>query len=130
MISKRHDPQPVRDPYHGIFSYGVETAADVRMLHISGQVGESPKGHLPEDFRGQCEQALRNVEAVLQSADMQLSDIIKMTFYLTRPKDMATLVDVRKEILDGVRPAITTLFVSGLVSPHWLIEVEAVAAAK
>jgi len=130
MIAKRHDPQPVRDPYHGIFSYGVETAADVRMLHVSGQVGESPEGHLPEDFRGQCEQALRNVEAVLQSANMQLKDIVKMNFYLTRPEDMTTLVEVSKEMLDGVRPAITTLFVAGLVSPDWLIEVEAVAAAE
>jgi hypothetical protein len=32
---------------------------------------------------------------------------------------MGTFVEVRKELLDGVRPAITTLFVAGLVSPDW-----------
>jgi len=130
MIAKRHDPQPVQDPYHGIFSYGVETRPNTRMLHISGQVGQPPEGDLPTDFRGQCEQALRNVESVLKSADMEFNNIIKMNFYLTRPEDMAELVEVRKELLDGVRPAITTLFVKGLVSPDWLIEVEAVAAAE
>ena len=45
-------------------------------------------------------------------------------------EDRPFTVEVRKELLDGVRPAITTLFVKGLVSPDWLIEVEAVAAAE
>lgn len=43
---------------------------------------------------------------------------------------MDTLVEIRKEFLDGVRPAITTVFVAGLVSPDWLVEVEVVACAE
>lgn len=128
-VSIRHDPFPVQDPYHGIYAHGVETAAGSRVLHVSGQIGLSPDGRLAEGFRGQCEQALDNVEAVLFSAGMTLGDIVKMSFFLTRPSDMSTLVDVRKARLDGVRPAITTLFVAGLVSPDWLVEVEVVAAA-
>lgn len=49
-------------------------------------------------------------------------DIVKMSFYLVRREDMDTLV--------GVRPAITTVFVAGLVSPDWLVEVGAVACAE
>ena len=41
---------------------------------------------------------------------------------------MEALVAIRKAMLDGVRPAITTVFVAGLVSPDWLVEVEAVAS--
>lgn len=129
-VSIRHDPFPVKDPYHGIYAHGVETRAGARVLHVSGQVGESPEGHLPSDFHGQCRQALLNVASVLRQANMELSDIVKMSFFLTRPEDMAALVEVRKEMLDGVRPAITTLFVSGLVSPDWLVEVEVVASAE
>lgn len=128
-VSVRHDPFPVQPPYHGIYAHGVETAAGARVLHVSGQIGLSPDGRLAPGFRGQCEQALDNVGAVLADAEMTLHDIVKMSFFLTRPDDMATLVEVRKERLDGVRPAITTLFVSGLVSPDWLVEVEVVAAA-
>ena len=128
-ISTRHDPFPVKDPYHGIYAHGVETPAGARMLHISGQVGESPEGHLPQDFRGQCEQALANLESVLHEASMEYADIVKMSFFLVRREDMSTLVEVRKALLDGVRPAITTVFVAGLVSPDWLVEVEAVACA-
>ena len=47
-----------------------------------------------------------------------------------RREDMDALVEVRKEFLDGVRPAITTVFVAGLVSPDWLVEVEVVACAE
>jgi len=129
-ISVRHDPFPVDAPYHGIYAHGVETRAGARMLHVSGQVGRTPEGHVPPDFRGQCNQAILNVSAVLSAANMTLRDIVKMSFYLVRREDMATLVEVRKEHLDGVRPAITTLFVAGLVSPDWLVEVEAVACAE
>lgn len=128
-ISIRHDPFPVRPPFHGIYAHGVETPAGARVLHVSGQVGEPPEGKLANEFHGQCEQALMNLEAVLRAADMAFADIVKLTFYLTRREDMAALVEVRKAMLDGVRPAITTVFVAGLVSPDWLVEVEAVACA-
>jgi len=130
-LSKRHDPFPVKEPYHGIYSHGVETRAGARMLHVSGQIGVPPDGRpLSVDFHEQCTQAIRNVEAVLHSANMQLRDIVKMSFFLVRREDMAGLVEVRKQLLDGVRPAITTVFVAGLVSPDWWVEVEAVACAE
>ena len=130
QVSIRHDPFPVGEPYRGIYAHGVETRAGARMLHVSGQVGASPEGHLPSDFRSQCRQALVNVASVLSAANMSLRDIVKMSFYLVRREDMDTLVEVRKEILDGVRPAITTVFVAGLVSPHWLVEIDVVACAE
>ena len=129
LSSVRHDPFPVQEPYHGIYAHGVETRAGARVLHVSGQIGLSPDGELASDFRGQCHQALDNVAAVLAAADMTLRHIVKMSFFLVRPQDMDDLVAVRKQRLDGVRPAITTLFVSGLVSPDWLVEVEVVACA-
>lgn len=130
LESPRHDPFPVNARYRGIYAHGVETEAATRMLHISGQVGETPAGDLPSSFRAQCEQSLRNVEAVLKSADMGFENLVKLSFFLVRPSDMEALVEVRKSMLDGIRPAITTIFVAGLVSPDWLVETEAVAAAQ
>jgi enamine deaminase RidA (YjgF/YER057c/UK114 family) len=128
-ISKRHDPFPVVETYRGIYAHGVETRADTRILHVSGQVGVSPNGDLPPGFDGQCRNALVNLRSVLEAADMTFGDIVKMSFFLIRHEDMAPLADIRREYLDGVRPAITTIFVAGLVSPDWLVEVEAVACA-
>jgi len=124
-LSIRHDPFPVLAPYQGIYAHGVETAAGSRLLHISGQYGQPPEGALPLSFKAQCRQALLNLESVLQEADMGFSNLIKMSFYLIRREDMEALLEVRRDMLEGVRP---TLFVAGLVSPQWLIEVEAIAS--
>ncbi len=129
-ISTRHDPFPVNGPFHGIYAHGVETRAGARTLRISGQVGVPDDGPLSPDFSDQCRQAIFHVESVLQEAKMTLGDIVKMSFFLTRREDMAALVEVRKAMLDGVRPAITTVFVAGLVDPDWLVEVEVVACAE
>lgn len=130
MTAKRHDPFPVGEAYRGIYAHGVETPPGARTLYISGQVGVAPDGQLAPDFAGQCRQALFNLQSVLQSAGMAFGDIVKMSFFLTRPQDMDGLVDIRKEMLDGVRPAITTIFVTGLVSPEWFVEVEAIASKQ
>lgn len=129
-LSIRHDPIPVGEPFHGIYAHGVETRAGARMLHISGQVGVSPEGKLSADFSEQCRQAILNVEAVLKESKMTLSDIVKISFFLTRPSDMQDLIAVRQALLNGVRPAITTLFISGLVDPNWLVEVDVIACAE
>lgn len=129
-ISIRRDPFAVGEAYRGIYAHGVETRAGARTLHISGQVGATPEGDLPDDFRGQCRQALLNVISVLEAANMGVANIVKMSFFLVRRDDMGELVEVRKEFLDGVRPAVTTVFVAGLVSPKWLVEIEATACAE
>ncbi len=125
----RLNPFTVNERYAGIYAHGVEAPETTRTVYVSGQVGVSPEGHLPADFAGQCHQAISNVEAVLNEAGMGLSNIIKMSFYLVRREDMGGLVEVRKAMLDGVQPAITTVFVAGLVEPEWLVEVEAIASA-
>ena len=129
MKQLRHDPIKVAAPFHGIFSHGVEFESMKRTLVLSGQVGETETGYIPEDFAGQCRIALDNVERILESANMKLENIVKTNFYLTRPEDMSDLIKVRKEKIDGVRPANTTLFVSQLMKPEWVVEVEVIAVA-
>lgn len=128
MLPQRHDPFPVAEPYHGIYAHGVDVTSHSRTLYISGQIGVAPDGFLDPTFEGQCRQAFENLFAVLRSAHMTPHDLVKMSFYLTRPQDMGSLVNIRRDLIDGVRPAVTTLFVSGLVSPDWFVEIEAIAA--
>jgi 2-iminobutanoate/2-iminopropanoate deaminase len=129
MQPKRHDPIKVAEPFHGIFAHGVEFSKSNRILVLSGQVGETEEGYIPDDFMGQCRLALDNVERILKAADMTFKDIVKTNFYLTRPGDMSDLVQVRKEKINGVRPANTTLFVSQLMKPEWLVEIEVIAVS-
>lgn len=127
LAPNRHDPFPVAEPYHGIYAYSVEASGNSSTLYVSGQVGVSPDGSLDTGFSGQCRQAFENLFAILRTAGMSPRDLVKMSFFLTRPGDMDELVEIRRELIDGVRPAVTTLFVKGLVSPDWLIEIEAIA---
>lgn len=129
-VSVRRDPSPVEGDFYGIFANAVETQAEARILHISGQVGVPPEGETSADFAGQCRQAILNIEEILNTADMTLQDIVKMTFYLVRREDIDDLLKVRMEMLDGVRPAVTTLIVAGLYAPDWLIEIDVVACAE
>lgn len=127
LAPNRHDPFPVAEPYHGIYASSVEAPGNSSTLYVSGQVGVSPDGFLDSGFSGQCRQAFENLFAILRTGGLSPRDLVKMSFFLTRPSDMDELVQIRRELVGGVRPAVTTLFVNGLVSPDWLIEIEAIA---
>lgn len=128
-MAARINPFPVDPRYADIYAHGVEAPGSQRTIWVSGQIGVAPEGGLPEDFVGQCRQAIENLQAVLSDADASLADIVKMSFFLTDREHMDDLVAVRREMLTGVNPAITTVVVAGLVSPDWLVEVEATAVA-
>ncbi len=127
-MKNKLNPFPILGPYAGIYSHGVQIKNTMNSVYVSGQVGQDNDGNLEIGFKNQCRKAIDNVRLVLQEADMELDDIVKMNIYLTCAEDMQSLVEVRKELLDGVAPAITTLFVSGLVNPAWLVEIDVVAA--
>jgi enamine deaminase RidA (YjgF/YER057c/UK114 family) len=129
-VAERINPFPVQPRYSGIYSHGVVVAGQNRAAYVSGQIGIAPTGRLADGFHAQCRQAIFNVEAVLRESNMHIGDLVKMTFYLTRREDMDALVEVRKDLLDGIAPAITTVIVAGLVSPDWLVEVEAYACSS
>jgi enamine deaminase RidA (YjgF/YER057c/UK114 family) len=127
---QRHNPVPILPAYEAVYAHGVEVPPAARTLYVSGQVGVDHRtGRLAEGgFDAQCGQAIDNVDAVLASAGMALSDIVKLTIYLTRREDIPKLRDIRAERL-AVAPAVTMVLVAGLHAPEWLVEIEAVAAS-
>jgi len=127
MNSIKHDPFTVKAPYNRIYSQGVSSPSPHRSLHLSGQYGIQPNGELAQGFSAQCRQAIQNLEVVLRDASMSLDNLVKMNFYLTNRQHTTELVSVRQELLNGVRPATTTVIVAGLASPDWLVEVDAYA---
>jgi 2-iminobutanoate/2-iminopropanoate deaminase len=56
------------------------------MLFCSGQVGIEPATRkLADGIEAQTEQALRNLDAVLQAAGSSMADIVETTLWLTDP---------------------------------------------
>ena len=100
-----------------------------RLLFISGQVPVDAAGLLvgEGDFRAQCHQVFRNLQANLRSAGAEWTQVAKLTVFLTRIEDFPVFNEVRQEYLQPDYPAATTMAITALVRPEWLIEIEAIA---
>ena len=96
-------------------------------VSLRGQtgVGLDEKLHGIGDAEAQAEQAMRNVETLLQEAGTGLANAVKATVYVT---DRALLADVNAAVLRRLpSPAFTSVIVKGLASPELLMEVDIVA---
>lgn len=100
------------------------TNGNQKTIYVSGQIGEGP------DLDTQMRDVLANLEAALQSAGAEMTDIIKMNTYIVdyEPAMLDTFRSIRKELMgDEKMPASTLVGVTSLALPEWLIEIDAVA---
>jgi enamine deaminase RidA (YjgF/YER057c/UK114 family) len=104
-----------------------------RVLVCAGQTSMDAEGRPahPDDMRAQIEQALDNLEAVLEVAGFELSDVVRLNYYTTNVDLFFAEYDIVASRLaeSGCRPANTTLGVARLAFPELLVEIEATAVA-
>jgi 2-iminobutanoate/2-iminopropanoate deaminase len=127
-MNKGYNPASIAPPFRNIYTHGVEQPANARTLWISGQVGTRPDGTIAPDCAGQAEQIMQNIDAILAEAGMGFGDLVKLNAYLVNAADIPAFAPIRAKHLAGAKPAMTTVVVTALAQPSWLIEVEAVAA--
>jgi enamine deaminase RidA (YjgF/YER057c/UK114 family) len=121
-----HNPATVCPPAGG-YSMGVELTQHRRLLFVSGQVPEESDGVVPEEFEAQCEQAWRNVIAVLAAAGLGVEHLVKVTTFLTDRTQLVPNRIIRRKVLGEHCPALTVVIVE-TVDSKWLLEIEAIAA--
>lgn len=119
---------PVIQAPTSAYSHAVEVPAKSRLLFISGQISVAPDGSCSKDFATQARQCWRNLTAVLASAEMDLSDVVRVQAFVTDGKYLAEYRKIRNEMVGAARPAHTLIVVTELGRPEWLVELEAVAA--
>jgi enamine deaminase RidA (YjgF/YER057c/UK114 family) len=124
---KIHNPPAIADPI-GTYSHGIEVPPNARWLYVAGQIGMRKDGSVPPTVEAQSEVAWQNVVAILASAGMKVTDIVKMTQFLVNLEDFPKYAATRAKFLAGHRPASTGLVIRSLVKPEYLVEVEVVAA--
>jgi 2-iminobutanoate/2-iminopropanoate deaminase len=122
----RHNPESVHAPSSG-YSMGLEFSQHRRLLFISGQVPENSDGSVPEGFEAQCEQAWRNILAVLATAGLGVEHLVKINTFLTDRSQVVANRAIRRKMLQGNEPA-STVMVAETVDGKWLLEIEAIAA--
>ena len=101
-------------------------------IFVSGQVSVDASGNLvgEGDCGAQSEQVFRNVEAALTAAGGALDDVTKITAFIVNPEDYAAYAAVRLRQFPENGPASSSVFIKGLVSHKFLIEIEAIAVVE
>nr|WP_295467802.1 RidA family protein [Mesorhizobium sp.] len=112
------------------YSHGIEVATGARTLYTAGQVGWDVNGNIENGIAAQTRLAFANLRSVLQSAGMDLKNVVKTTVYLTNLDDYPEYARVRSEILGTTKPASTLVVIKQLVKPELLVEIEAIAVAE
>lgn len=120
----------LNDLYHhsSNVAHGVEVPAGARLLFTNGQVGTRPDGTTPKTTAEQAEVVFSRLKAVLAAARMSLSDIVRLTVFLTDQGDVSTFVQARDRVMGDHKPGAIILVVKGLARPELKIEIEAIAA--
>ena len=112
----------------GGYAPAVEVPGAARTLYISGTVPVDAAGNTPADFDGQCRLVWANIAAILEAADMDFDNLVKVTTYLADRKYNLENRAIRQELL-GKRRFALTVILPAIFDEAWLIEIEAVAAA-
>jgi 2-iminobutanoate/2-iminopropanoate deaminase len=83
------------------------------------------------DFSAQMKQVMENVAAILKTSGADWNRVAKTTVFLVRPDDFAQMHEIYAQSCpDGKFPARTTVVVSSLPSPDFLIEIEVEAVLE
>jgi len=110
------------------YSYAVKKSGTP--VFISGQVALDGDGTLvgEGDAAAQTEQVFRNLRTVVEACGGSMTDIVKITIFVTDPAYRPAVSAARlKYFKEGQWPASTYLVVAALAVPTMLVEVEAVA---
>jgi enamine deaminase RidA (YjgF/YER057c/UK114 family) len=101
------------------------------MIFIAGQaaVGKDNQMVGVGDITAQAEEVFQQLQQCLRAAGTDLSHVVKLNTFLTRPEDNRPVAAVRSKYLreTGLWPASTMVIVARLARPEMLIEVECIA---
>ena len=121
------NPQDVHPPLGG-YSHQIEITGNERMLVLSGQVGMREDGTIPADPLEQIDIAMENIFRNLRAANMDVKDLIKITYYLVGDIDTTRRRELVASKLQGHKPCSTLLYVARLATPNILVEIDAWAS--
>ena len=85
------------------------------LVFLSGQIGINPEtGEMAPDFESQTRQALSNLKAVLAYHNLNFSNVLKTTVYLTDMADYKPFNAIYEDALGDAKPARAAFQVAGL----------------
>jgi enamine deaminase RidA (YjgF/YER057c/UK114 family) len=111
-------------PYEPIVGYSRAVRVG-NLISVAGTTaGSGGKPVAIGDPEAQTRAIFETIEKALKDAGASLKDVVRTRVYLVDIAHWEAVARVHGEVFADIRPANTTLEVSGFVSPDWLVEIE------
>jgi enamine deaminase RidA (YjgF/YER057c/UK114 family) len=112
------------------FGYS-RAVVDGDFCFISGTTGyDYTTMVMPAAVKEQTRNCFETISNVLKEAGFSLDDVVRATYYVVDPADVADVAAVTGQYLAEIRPASTMLTVAGLLKPEMKIEIEVTALRR
>lgn len=128
MPKREVSSDSIRKPM-GVFSQATVTEAKGRLVFISGMTARRPDGSIAGvgDITAQTRQVCENIKSAVESAGGTMDDICRVDVYVRNIEQFDAIHKVRAEYFKPPLPASTMVEVTKMVSPDYLIEINAIA---
>jgi 2-iminobutanoate/2-iminopropanoate deaminase len=121
------EKQRVASPWGTTFCDSISFEGPGRWIYVSGQIGADENGQMVNaTFGAEADQCFARVRSSLEKAGAGMSDVVKITGYVTSTEHYPDYDVARGKAFLGSPPSSATVAVAGLVADA-RVEVEAVA---
>jgi enamine deaminase RidA (YjgF/YER057c/UK114 family) len=102
------------------------------IIEVTGTVAVDDNSNLVggNNAYEQAKFAIQKIEAVLQRAGASLSDVVRTRMFVTDISRWEEYGKAHGEFFKDIKPCTSMIEVKGLISPEYLIEIEATAVVK
>ncbi len=122
IINTTNAPAPI-----GPYNQAIKTG---NLLFVSGQVALKPTGEMAmADIIEETHQVLQNIKCILLEAEMDFSNIVKTTIFLSDMNLFSQVNEIYAKYFEGDFPARETVAVKGLPK-NANVEISVIAAGK
>jgi 2-iminobutanoate/2-iminopropanoate deaminase len=131
MTKRQIRTDSVREPM-GHFSQAIEADARGKLVFISGMTARRADGTIAAigDIEGQTRQVCENIKAAVEAAGGAMDDVCRVDVYVRNIEHFDKIHKVRREYFKSPPPASTMVEVTKMVSPDYLIEINAIAVVS
>lgn len=128
MAKQQVTTSKVREPM-GHFSQAIAIEAKGKLVFISGMTARRPDGSIAGigDVEAQTRQVCENLKSAVEAAGGTMEDICRVDVYVRNIEHFDRIHKVRREYFKAPAPASTMVEVTKMVSPEYLIEINAIA---
>jgi len=98
------------------------------VIEVSGTVASDGNNVVGEnDVYLQTKFILKKIESGLKEADASLNDVVRTRIYVRDISKWREVAKAHQEVFGNIKPATSMVEVTSLISPEYLVEIEATA---